>query len=110
MVLSKTNVYPGIPQFYYMKLGFKWVKIILACFPDAIAHTCIWNADIFISKLNTYLCISSTDICISLQISLFMVEKDILIYSYAYFHMHCSTGYNMLGSIFPASADHKKTN
>ena len=37
-----------------------------------------------------------------------MVEKDILIYSYAYFHMHCSTGYNMLGSIFPASADHKK--
>ena len=36
-----------------------------------------------------------------------MVEKDILIYSYAYFHMHCSTGYNMLGSTFPASADHK---
>ena len=37
-----------------------------------------------------------------------MVEKDILIYSYAYFHMHCSTGYNMLGSTFPASAGHKK--
>ena len=37
-----------------------------------------------------------------------MVEIDILIYSHAHFHMHCSTGYNMLGSTFPACADHKK--
>ena len=37
MVLSrnkKTNVYPYKSQFYYMKVGFKRVKIILACFRD----------------------------------------------------------------------------
>ena len=39
-----------------------------------------------------------------------MVEIDILIYSYAYFHMHCSTCYNKFVSTFPASADHTKTN
>ena len=37
MVLSrnkKTNVYPCKPQFYYIKVGFKGVKIIKACFRD----------------------------------------------------------------------------
>ena len=35
MVLSKNkknNVYPCKPQFYYIKVGFKGVKIIQACF------------------------------------------------------------------------------
>ena len=35
MFLSKNkkhNVYPCKPQFYYIKVGFKGVKIILACF------------------------------------------------------------------------------
>ena len=38
MVLSrnkKNNVYPSKPQFYYIKVGFKGVKIISACFHDA---------------------------------------------------------------------------
>ena len=31
---KKNNVYPYKPQFYYIKVGFKGVKIILACFHD----------------------------------------------------------------------------
>ena len=31
---KKNNVYPCKPQFYYIKVGFKGVKIILACFRD----------------------------------------------------------------------------
>ena len=31
---KKNNVYPYKPQFYYIKLGFKGVKIIYACFRD----------------------------------------------------------------------------
>ena len=29
---NKNNVYPCKPQFYYMKVGFKGVKIIQVCF------------------------------------------------------------------------------
>ena len=32
--LRKNNVYPCKPQFYYIKMGFKGVKIIQACFRD----------------------------------------------------------------------------
>ena len=32
---KKNNVYPCKPQFYYIKVGFKGVKIIYACFRDA---------------------------------------------------------------------------
>ena len=31
---KKNNVYPCKPQFYYIKVGFQGVKIILACFRD----------------------------------------------------------------------------
>ena len=31
----KNNVYPCKPQFYYIKVGFKGVRIIKACFRDA---------------------------------------------------------------------------
>ena len=31
---KKNNVYPCKPKFYYIKVGFKGVKIIKACFPD----------------------------------------------------------------------------
>ena len=31
---KENNVYPCKPQFYYIKVGFKGVKIIWACFPD----------------------------------------------------------------------------
>ena len=31
---KKINVYPCKPQFYYIKVGFKGVKTILACFRD----------------------------------------------------------------------------
>ena len=33
---KKKNVYPCKPQFYYINVGFKRVKIILACFRDAV--------------------------------------------------------------------------
>ena len=33
---KKNNVYPCKPQFYYIKVGFKGVKIIYACFRDAV--------------------------------------------------------------------------
>ena len=31
---KKNNVYPCIPQFYCIKVGFKGVKITQVCFPD----------------------------------------------------------------------------
>ena len=31
---KKNNIYPCKPQFYYIKVGFKGVKIILVCFRD----------------------------------------------------------------------------
>ena len=34
---KKNNVYPCKPQFYYIKVGFKGVRIILACFRDVIS-------------------------------------------------------------------------
>ena len=33
---KKNNVYPHKPQFYYIKVGFKGVKIIQACVHDAL--------------------------------------------------------------------------
>ena len=33
---NKNNVYPCKPQFYYIKVGFKGVKIIKVCFRDAL--------------------------------------------------------------------------
>ena len=41
---KKNNVYPCKPQFYYIKVGFKGVRIIQVCFRDAV--TCQhrdWN-------------------------------------------------------------------
>ena len=35
---KKTNVYPCKPQFYYIKVGFKGVIIIQACFRDGIIY------------------------------------------------------------------------
>ena len=32
---KKNNVYPCKSQFYYIKVGFKEIKIIRACFRDA---------------------------------------------------------------------------
>ena len=42
MVISrnkKNNIYPCKPQIYYIKVGFKGVKIIKACFRDAYSYT-----------------------------------------------------------------------
>ena len=33
---KKNNAYPCKPQFYYIKMGFKGIKIIWACFRDDI--------------------------------------------------------------------------
>ena len=35
---KKNNVNPCKPQFYYIKVGFKGVKIILVCFRDETKH------------------------------------------------------------------------
>ena len=34
--IKKNNVYPCKPQFYYLKVGFKGVKIIWSCFRDGL--------------------------------------------------------------------------
>ena len=31
---ERNNIYPCKPQFYYIKVGFKGVKVIQACFRD----------------------------------------------------------------------------
>ena len=36
---KKNNVYPCKPQFYYIKVGFKGVNIIQACFRDVRINT-----------------------------------------------------------------------
>ena len=33
---KKNNIHPCKPHFYYIKVGFKGVKIIYACFRDVI--------------------------------------------------------------------------
>ena len=38
---KKNNVYPCKPQFYYIKMGFKGVKIIQVCFHDALSGALI---------------------------------------------------------------------
>ena len=38
---KENNVYPCKPQFYYIKVGFKGVKIIQACFRDEDFFTCL---------------------------------------------------------------------
>ena len=35
---KKNNAYPCKPQFYYIKVGFKGVKIIYAYFRDALGY------------------------------------------------------------------------
>ena len=35
---KKNNVYTCKPQFHYIKVGFKGVKIILVCFRDELWH------------------------------------------------------------------------
>ena len=50
MVLSrnkKNNIYPCKPQFYYIKVGFKGVKIIQVCFHDGNISGCIGHKDHF---------------------------------------------------------------
>ena len=47
MFLSRNktnNVYPCKPQFYYIKVGFKGVNIIVACFRDEFQVTNLANS------------------------------------------------------------------
>ena len=39
---KNNNIYPCKPQFYYIKVGFKGVRIIKACFRDALEES-PWN-------------------------------------------------------------------
>ena len=58
---KKNNVYPCKPQFYYIKVGFKGVKIIYACFRDdwglnlalRISNSCVLsgNTQIFYPRI-----------------------------------------------------------
>ena len=41
---KKNNVYPCKPQFYNMKVGFKGVKIMQACFRDGSFFRCLGKA------------------------------------------------------------------
>ena len=49
---KKNNVYPCKPQFYYIKVGFKGVRIIKACFRDA---NVFWLISDWIRKKNKVL-------------------------------------------------------
>ena len=40
---KKNNVYPCKPQFYYIKVGFKGVKIIQVCFRDGKQDLSNWR-------------------------------------------------------------------
>ena len=40
---KKNNVYPCNPQFYYIKVGFKEVKTIQACFRDVKKYETLQN-------------------------------------------------------------------
>ena len=40
---KKINIYPCKPQFYYIKLGFKGVKTIQACFRDMVPNIRKWH-------------------------------------------------------------------
>ena len=44
---KKNKVYPCKPQFYYIKVGFKEVKIIYACFRDDKTYnkSCVTRKD-----------------------------------------------------------------
>ena len=49
---KKNNVYPCKPQFCYIKVGFKGVKIIYACFRDAVLWAALWLPyDIWVIRL-----------------------------------------------------------
>ena len=51
---KKNNVYPCKPQFYYIKVGFKGVKIIYmyVCFPDDFQ-----NAQKRLIRLRVHICL-----------------------------------------------------
>ena len=54
---KKTNVYPCKFQFYYIKVGFKGVKIIQVCFRDACIITELkgsFNLTLFSSMIVSY--------------------------------------------------------
>ena len=43
----KNNIYPCKPQFYYIKVGFKGVKIIYACFRDESVFVLFLQAKLY---------------------------------------------------------------
>ena len=45
---KKNNVYPYKPQFYYIKVGFKGVRIIKACFRDEFLINCYLLSEVFV--------------------------------------------------------------
>ena len=54
---KKNNVYPCKPQFYYIKVGFKGVKIIKACFHDSklgicspLKHSSLSNDSVWVQR------------------------------------------------------------
>ena len=49
---NNLHVYPGKPQFYYIKVGLKWVNIIKTCFRD---EACGSNSPINLHHFQLYL-------------------------------------------------------
>ena len=52
---KKNNVYPCKPQFYYIKVGFKGVELIQACFRDVKVTDCC-AVPRFICKISIAFC------------------------------------------------------
>ena len=56
----KTYVYPCKPQFYHIKVGFKGVKIISACFRDETKFCSRYvNIRISVRTASTTICVFS---------------------------------------------------
>ena len=60
--IKKNNVYPCKPQFYYIKVGFKGVTIMQACFRDEYFDNLIRNCTGAFSTMTVWSYIKFTNI------------------------------------------------
>ena len=89
---KKNNVCPCKPQFYYIKLGLKGVKIIYACFRDEFCYfsttlgldinanrllrNCIVNICYFSNKKGLVSSCESSPVCLNCQVFFFYYLKS----------------------------------
>ena len=75
---KKNNVYPCKPQFHYIKVGFKGVNIILACFREKLIFFSILHEIIccgYSSEVYQYFFVEKENIHYSLFITWFVITR-----------------------------------